>query len=373
MNKILSYDLPNMAVTLQPGVLLQDLAADVDKHGFYYPPDPGSKTSTVGGNIATNAGGMRAVKYGSTRDYVLQLTVVLADGRVMEIGKTVTKTSTGYSLTHLMVSSEGTLGVITQMTLKMVPKPSKQITALLIFENLQDCVATVPKIRIANLDPQSIEFMDADIVRSSTAFTGKALFPEKYAGRNVDASILVTLVGEDEDEMANRIEKLAMLAEEHNAIDTLVVDTPTLKTEVWAARSAFLTSIEGDAKLMDELDVVVPVDQFAPYVLFVREQGEKYGLTVRNFGHAGDGNLHIYVCRDELDKESWEEKLAEAFDRMYKTAEEIGGLVSGEHGIGYAKRNYLKRQYGETPIALMQGIKRVFDEKNILNPGKICY
>ena len=371
MNKILSYDLPNMAVTLQPGVLLQDLAADVDKHGFYYPPDPGSKTSTVGGNIATNAGGMRAVKYGSTRDYVLQLTVVLADGRVMEIGKTVTKSSTGYSLTHLMVSSEGTLGVITQMTLKMVPKPSKQITALLIFENLQDCVATVPKIRIANLDPQSIEFMDADIVRSSTAFTGKALFPEKYAGRNVDASILVTLVGEDEDEMANRIEKLANLAEEHNAIDTLVVDTPTLKTEVWAARSAFLTSIEGDAKLMDELDVVVPVDQFAPYVLFVREQGEKYGLTVRNFGHAGDGNLHIYTCsNDKTLDEFWAANNA-LMDACYDECKRIGGNMSGEHGVGHGKVKYLQESVGEIAYGLMKGIKNVFDPNGILNPGKV--
>ena len=249
---------------------------------------------------------------------------------------------------------------------------SKQITALLIFDNLQDCVATVPKIRIANLDPQSIEFMDADIVRSSTAFTGKALFPEKYAGRNVDASILVTLVGEDEDEMANRIEKLANLAEAHNAIDTLVVDTPTLKTEVWAARSAFLTSIEGDAKLMDELDVVVPVDQFAPYVLFVREQGEKYGLTVRNFGHAGDGNLHIYCTSNTMEEEEFKAKNQIVMDQCYARCQEIGGQVSGEHAIGHAKKQYLLDSVGETGVALMAGIKAVFDPNNILNPGKVC-
>lgn len=372
MNKILSYDLPNMAVTLQPGVLLQDLAADVDKHGFYYPPDPGSKTSTVGGNIATNAGGMRAVKYGSTRDYVLQLTVVLADGRVMEIGKTVTKSSTGYSLTHLMVSSEGTLGVITQMTLKMVPKPSKQITALLIFDNLQDCVATVPKIRIANLDPQSIEFMDADIVRSSTAFTGKALFPEKYAGRNVDASILVTLVGEDEDEMANRIEKLAMLAEAHNAIDTLVVDTPTLKTEVWAARSAFLTSIEGDAKLMDELDVVVPVDRIAEFLNYTHDVGVEEGIRIRSFGHAGDGNLHIYCCSNELEEAEFIARTKRVMDKCYAKCEEMNGQVSGEHAIGHAKKAYLKSSVGDRAYGLMTAIKQVFDPNLILNPGKVC-
>lgn len=372
MNKILSYDTNNMAVTLQPGVLLCDLAADVEKHGFYYPPDPGSKTSSVGGNVATNAGGMRAVKYGSTRDYVLGLTVVLADGRVMEIGKTVTKSSNGYSLTHLMVSSEGTLGVITQMTLKMVPKPAKNISALLIFENLEECVKTVPDIRMANLDPQSIEFMDSDIVRSSSAFTGKQLFPEKYANRNVEASILVTFVGEDDDEMAKRVEKLANLAEAHNAIDTLVVDTPTLKTEVWAARSAFYTSIEGDAKLMDELDVVVPVDQFAPYVMFVREQGEKLGLTVRNFGHAGDGNLHIYTCSNDMTLDEFWKANDEMMDLCYAECKRVGGAMSGEHGVGHGKVKYLRESVGEVAYSLMQGIKSVFDPNGILNPGKVC-
>lgn len=372
MNKILSYDIPNMAVTLQPGVLLQDLAADVEKHGFYYPPDPGSKTSSVGGNIATNAGGMRAVKYGSTRDYVLQLTVVLADGRVMEIGKTVTKSSSGYSLLHLMVGSEGTLGIITQMTLKMVPKPSKNISAVLIFETLEECVATVPKVRIANLDPQSIEFMDADIVRSSTAFTGKQLFPVEYNKKNVDASILVTLVGEDDEDLANRIEKLAKLAEENGAIDTLVVDTPTLKTEVWAARSAFLTSIEGDAKLMDELDVVVPVDKIAPYVLFVRKQGEELGLTVRNFGHAGDGNLHIYTCSNDKTLDEFWAANNELMDRCYAECKRVGGQMSGEHGVGSGKVKYLKESVGDIAFGLMQSIKGVFDPNGILNPGKVC-
>ena len=213
--------------------------------------------------------------------------------------------------------------------------------------------------------------MDADIVRSSTAFTGKALFPEKYAGREVDASILVTLVGEDEDELAVRIEKLANLAEEHNAIDTLVVDTPTLKTEVWAARSAFLTSIEGDAKLMDELDVVVPVDQFAPYVLFVREQGEKYGLTVRNFGHAGDGNLHIYTCsNDKTLDEFWAANNA-LMDACYDECKRIGGNMSGEHGVGHGKVKYLQESVGEIAYGLMKGIKNVFDPNGILNPGKV--
>lgn len=372
MNKILSYDIPNMAVTLQPGVLLQDLAADVDKHGMYYPPDPGSKTSSVGGNIATNAGGMRAVKYGATRDYVLALTVVLADGQIMEIGKTVMKSSTGYSLLHLMVGSEGTLGIITEMTMKLVPKPSMNVSILLPFETVEACIATVPKIRIANLDPQSIEFMDDDIVRSSTAFTGKQLFPTMYNGKEVKASILVTFVGESEDDLYDRMEKLDALAAEHGAIDTLVIDTPTLKTDVWAARSAFLTSIEGDAKFLDEIDVVVPVDQIASYLGFVYEVGRDVGLTVRNFGHAGDGNLHIYTCSNEVELDEFWRRNNEFMARCYTECKRIGGQLSGEHGIGSAKMQYLEESVGTVALNMMKAIKSVFDPKGILNPGKVC-
>jgi len=371
MNKILSYDVPNMAVTLQPGVLLQDLAADVQKYGFYYPPDPGSKTSSVGGNVATNAGGMRAVKYGSTRDYVLSLTVVLADGRVMEVGKTVMKSSSGYALLHLMVASEGTLGIITQMTMKLVPKPSHDISAILMFETLEDCIATVPKIRMANMDPQSIEFMDDDIVRSSTAFTGNALFPLEHEGTHIAASILVTFVGEDEDELYTRCEKLYELALENGAVDMLLVDTPSLKADVWAARSAFLTSIEGEWKLMDELDVVVPVDQIAPYLVFVRRQGEELGLTIRNFGHAGDGNLHIYTCSNDKTQEEFQKANEELMDRCYKECKRVGGQMSGEHGVGHGKIEYLKESVGEVAYSLMGVIKNGFDPNGILNPGKI--
>lgn len=372
MNKILNYDIPNMAVTVQPGILLQDLAADVQQYGLFYPPDPGSKTSSVGGNVATNAGGMRAVKYGTTRDYVLALTVVLANGEVMQIGKTVMKSSTGYSLLHLMVGSEGTLGIITEMTLKLVAKPTYDISVLLPFETVEECIATVPKIRIANLDPQSIEFMDDDIVRSSTAFTGKELFPLEYNGVPVKASILVTFVGEGEDELYERMEKLYELASENGAIDALVIDTPTLKTDVWAARSAFLTSIEGDSKYMDEIDVVVPVDQIASYLAFVYEVGNEVGLTVRNFGHAGDGNLHIYTCSNEVDLDEFWKRNNAFMAKCYTECARIGGQLSGEHGIGSAKMQYMEESVGTVALNMMKAIKNVFDPKGILNPGKVC-
>ena len=372
MNKILSYDLDNLAVRVQPGVLLQDLAADAETHGLMYPPDPGSKTSTVGGNVATNAGGMRAVKYGSTRDYVLALTVVLANGEIMNIGKTVCKTSTGYSLLHLMVGSEGTLGIITEMTMKLVPRPSKNVSLILPFADMTTCIATVPKIKMANLDPQSIEFMGADIVDSSSEFSGKKIFPSVVNGQKVGASILVTFVGDSDDELYGKMEKLDALGEQNGAIDTLVVDTPTLKKEVWAARSAFLTAIESDTKHMDELDVVVPVDKIADYLMFVRSVGDEVGLSVRNFGHAGDGNLHIYACSNDLDFEEFWRRNEILMAKCYTECKNIGGQVSGEHGIGHAKKQYLEESVGEVPFRLMQAIKDVFDPNGILNPGKVC-
>lgn len=294
MDKILGYDMDNLVVHVQCGVLLQDLAADALDHGLMYPPDPGEKTSTLGGNVSTNAGGMKAVKYGVTRDYVLAMTVVLPSGEIMKLGKTVCKTSSGYSLLHLMIGSEGTLGIITEMTLKLIPKPIVDVSLILPFPDIASCISAVPKIKLANLDPQSIEFMDADIVKSSAAFTGNSVFPQEVNGEPVGASILVTFVGNSEDELDLKMEKLAEVAEETGAFDVLVVDTPTLKKDVWAARSSFLTAIEADTKLLDEMDVVVPVNRIAEFLLFTRELGDKHDIYMRNFGHAGDGNLHIY-------------------------------------------------------------------------------
>lgn len=239
MNKILSYDMNNLVVHIQPGVLLCDLAADALTRGLMYPPDPGEKTATVGGNVSTNAGGMRAVKYGVTRDYVLAMTVVLPDGRVMELGKTVCKTSSGYSLLHLMIGSEGTLGVITELTLKLIPKPEMNVSLILPFADVETAIASVPQIKLANLDPQSIEFMERDIVDSSAAFTGNTIFPTVVDGKEAGAYILVTLVGDSEAELTAKMDRLGALAEQRGAYDTLVVWTDGLKKDVWprAARS----------------------------------------------------------------------------------------------------------------------------------------
>ena len=373
MNSILAYDMNNLTVTIQPGVLLRDLAADALAHGLMYPPDPGEKTSTVGGNVSTNAGGMRAVKYGVTRDYVLAMTVVLPSGEVLKLGKAVCKTSSGYSLLHLMIGSEGTLGVITELTLKLIPKPIMDVSLLLPFEEISAAIASVPAIKLANLEPQSIEFMERDIVDSSAEFTGNPIFPTHVNGKSVGAYILVTLVGGSEAELTAKMDRLAEVAERAGAFDVLVVWTDNLKKDVWAARSAFLTAIEADSKLLDEMDVVVPVDRIAEFLAFARAEAEKNGLRLRAFGHAGDGNLHIYCCSNELEEAEFKRRCKLAMDSCYKKCDEFQGQVSGEHAIGHAKKDYLRLSAGETAYGLMAAIKQVFDPKGILNPGKVCH
>ena len=371
MNRILGYDLKNLVVHTQPGVRLCDLAADALSHGLMYPPDPGEKTATVGGNVSTNAGGMRAVKYGVTRDYVLAMTVVLPDGRIMKLGKTVCKTSSGYSLLHLMIGSEGTLGVITELTLKLMPKPRMDVSLLLPFPDIAAAIGAVPRIKLAGLDPQSIEFMERDIVDSSAAFTGSPVFPTVVNGREAGAYILVTLVGDSEQELTPRMERLGEIAETVGAYDTLVIWTDGLKKDIWAARSAFLTVIEAETRLLDEMDVVVPVDRIADFLVCTHEEAEKQGVTVRSFGHAGDGNLHIYCCSNDLEEEEFKRRVKLLMDACYRKCADFEGQVSGEHAIGHAKKEYLRQSVGEVAYGLMGAIKSVFDPKGILNPGKV--
>ena len=372
MNKILDYDLKNLCVHIQPGVLLCDLAADALAHGVMYPPDPGEKTATVGGNVSTNAGGMRAVKYGVTRDYVMAMTVVLPDGRIMKLGKSVCKTSSGYSLLHLMVGSEGTLGIITELTLKLIPKPIKDVTLLLPFKDIATGIASVPSIKLANLDPQSIEFAERDVIDGSADFTGNHVFPTVVNGREVGAYIIVTLVGDNEQELTMKMDRLGQVAEDAGAYDVLVVWTDGLKKDVWAARSAFLTVIEAQTKLLDEMDVVVPVDKIAPFLVFAHEEADRQGVYIKSFGHAGDGNLHIYTCSNDLEEEEFKKRVKKLMDACYAKCTEFEGQVSGEHSIGHAKKEYLQQSVGDVAYGMMSDIKKVFDPNCILNPGKVC-
>ncbi len=367
MNRILALDETNMTVTVEPGVLLMELAAFADGHGFLYPPDPGEKTATIGGNISTNAGGMRAVKYGVTRDYVLSLTVALADGTIETFGAATVKNSSGYSLKDLMIGSEGTLGVIVEATLRLVPKPAATTSMLAGFRSFSDAISAVPKIICSGTEPTAVEFLTRRAIELTEEYLGRP-FP-KFSG---DAALLLTYDGSDEGEVMRRVEQAAEICLGQDAIDCYMVDTEERAGAVWKARGAFLEAIKASAGMLDECDVVVPRASIESFVEKLAPISAESGLRIEYFGHAGDGNLHVYLCRDGIDEAKWDKGLREGFSAMYGCAAELGGMVSGEHGIGYVKRGALRNQLGERQLALMEGIKRAFDPKGILNPGKIC-
>jgi len=368
MNKILALDPDNLTVTVQPGVLLMELAAFAEENDFLYPPDPGEKSATIGGNISTNAGGMRAVKYGVTRDYVRSLTVVLPNGEILKLGAAVAKNSSGYSLKDLVIGSEGTLCIITEAVLKLVPLPKVSLSLLVPFPDMKSAIESVPQIIRSKITPTAIEYMSRDTILFSESYLGKR-FPDT---RN-DAYILLTFDGNSQAQVEQDMSTVADLCLSIGALDAYIVDTEERKKSVWSARGAFLEAIKASTTEMDECDVVVPGNQVDTFIKYTHELAAEFNVRIPSFGHAGDGNLHVYICRDALSEEDWKQTLSAIFDRMYEKSVELGGLVSGEHGIGYAKRDFLKRQYGETPIALMQGIKQVFDPKQILNPGKVCF
>ena len=367
MNKILKLDKENLTVTVQPGVLLMELAAFAEANDFLYPPDPGEKSATIGGNISTNAGGMRAVKYGVTRDYVRSLTVVLPNGQIQTFGAAVAKNSSGYSLKDLIVGSEGTLAVICEAVLKLVPLPKVSLSLLVPFPDMRSAIEAVPHIIRSKVTPTAIEYMSRDTILFSESYLGKRFPDSRY-----DAYILLTFDGNSDEQVNRDLDTVAELCLSLGAPDAYLVDTEERKKAVWSARGAFLEAIKASTTEMDECDVVVPGNKVDLFINFTHELARELGVRIPSFGHAGDGNLHVYICRDRLDDEAWKKTLATCFDRMYAKARELGGLVSGEHGIGYAKKAFLREQYGPTPIALMQGIKQVFDPRNILNPGKVC-
>lgn len=367
MNHILELDESNLTLTVEPGVLLMEIYDYVEPKGYFYAPDPGEKSATIGGNIATNAGGMRAVKYGVTRDWVRALEVVLPNGDIEWFGRKVVKDSTGYPLKQLMIGSEGTLGIITKAILKLDPKPVESISLLVPFPTEQEGLDAVPEIIKAKVSPTAIEFFERQTILFAEEFLGK-----KFPDTKSDSYILLTFEGKTKEELNYNYQLAAdVCLNQLGATDVFIVDTDERKESVWKARGAFLEAIKASTTQMDECDVVVPRSEIANYIKFTYELAEKYQIRIPSFGHAGDGNLHIYICKDAYTDAEFEEKLAVIFDEMYKKAKEVGGLVSGEHGIGYAKKTYMKEVLGENQVRLMKGIKSVFDPNGILNPGKV--
>lgn len=367
MNHFLELDKENLTLTLEPGVLLMEISKYVEEEDLFYPPDPGEKSATIGGNISTNAGGMRAVKYGVTRDFVRGLEVVLMNGDIIQVGGKVVKNSSGYSIKDLMVGSEGTLGFITRAILKLLPLPKVAISLLVPFPTLEQAVETVPLIIKSKFIPTAIEYMERRVIKNAEDFLGK-----KFPDASSDAYLLLTFDGNALDEVERIYEKVAEVCLEAGALDVFISDTQERQESIWSARGAFLEAIKASTTEMDECDVVVPRNQVAKFVKYTKEVEELVAIRIASFGHAGDGNLHVYVLKDQYSDEIYKQKLGEAFDLLYSRAAELGGHVSGEHGIGYAKLPYLKAQQGDIYMNLLKGIKYAFDPKGLLNPGKVC-
>ena len=366
MKRVLEVDTRNMTATVEPGVLLMEFPKALEGTGLFYPPDPGEKTATMGGNAMTNAGGMRAVRYGVTRDYVLGMEVALADGRLITLGGKTVKTSSGYSLIDLMIGSEGTLGFLTKLTVKLVPEPKVNLSLLMPFDDLQACIEAVPQVLACGCEPTAVEFMEREVIACAEKYLGKQ-FPDTSA----DAYLLVRLDGPSREALTPAMDTLTDLALRLGAKDVLLADTDERKESIWNARGAFLEAIKGSTPTMDECDVVVPRDHIAAFVRESVEIGKRAGVRVCSFGHAGDGNLHIYACRDELSEADWKRGVAQVMDGLYDAARAMDGEVSGEHGIGHAKRAFLQESVGEAQVELMRGIKAAFDPNGILNPGKV--
>jgi len=317
--------------------------------------------------VMTNAGGMRAIKYGVTRDYVLGITAVLPNGEVLDLGGKVAKNSSGYSIKNLLVGSEGTLAVVTQLTLKLIPLPEAVLSLLVPFDNLTKCFDAVPRILQSGTCPTAVEFMQRQVIEAAEEYLGLH-FPDKSA----EAYLLLTFDGNSQQELAQTYQKAADICLDAGARDVLISNTEERQESIWKARGAFLEAIKTSTTEMDECDVVVPRTMLGQYMQVVERLESGYGIRIRSFGHAGDGNLHVYLCKDAISDEVWVQKCGEIMEQLYVSSRQMGGQISGEHGIGHAKSAYLAESLGDTMICLMRGIKQTFDPQNILNPGKIC-
>jgi glycolate oxidase len=367
MDKVLEVDTANMAAVVEPGVLLMEFPKALEGTGLFYPPDPGEKSATLGGNAMTNAGGMRAVRYGVTRDYILGMEIVLSDGEIITLGGKTVKNSSGYSLLDLMIGSEGTLGILTRLTVKLIPLPAANMTLLVPFDDLDLCVRAVPSVLACGCEPTAVEFMEREVISASEKYLGKQ-FPDRQA----DAYLLIRIDGPSAAALEPSLETLTGLLLSLGARDVLLADTDERKAGIWDARGAFLEAIKAGTTSMDECDVVVPREKIAEFMRCSRGISRETGLRILSFGHAGDGNLHLYALRDELPDSLWHNRRAAAMNALYAQARVLGGQVSGEHAIGHAKVEYLRSALGERQMALMCAVKAVFDPAGILNPGKVC-
>lgn len=364
MNKILKLDEETFTLTVEPGVLVGEIHDYVESRGYFYPPDPASKHSSIGGNIATNAGGLRAVKYGTTRDYVREMTVVLATGESLTLGSLNIKSSSGYDLLDLFIGSEGTLGITTEIKLRLLPLPQISRGVLLAFEDVFAATTATLAILQSGADPSEIELFEKEAVSYAEAYLKYRL--QSQAGA---AYLLVGLAGNDDREVAARLE-LILEATKELAVETVPLVEKEEALKAMRIRDNILIGLM-EFTQYEMLDEVVPINKFAELIEYTKKLQEIHDLQVLNFGHAGDGNVHTILMRGELSEAEWEERRAALLDDLYAKVLELGGLPSAEHGIGLVKKPYLEKMTADVNLKYMRAIKAVFDPDNRLNPGKI--
>ncbi|NIM15044.1 MAG: FAD-binding protein [Candidatus Aminicenantes bacterium] len=372
MNHIIEIDCDNRMAVVEAGVRLMDFYEAVEKENLFFPPHPGDESATIGGVIATNAGGARAVKYGVVRNFVKGIEVVLPDGEIIQLGGKVLKNSTGYSLLHLMIGSEGTLGIVTKAILNLIPPPKAQMTLIAPFYDLENAIQVVPGLAKAGILPMAVEFIEVETIRVAEDFLKK-----KWPCQEGKAHLMIILDGTSDDEVLRVAEQIGILCGEFGVRDVFVADTPKKQREILEIRSNIYETIK--KYVIEILDIVLPPSAIPGHVNTVHRLSRKHNMWLPTFGHAADGNVHTLPLRahylegkwKEIPEFQWKEIYPRVRKALHDDARKRGGLVSGEHGIGLVKKEYLDGAVGSNVVGKMRLIKKVFDPNGVLNPGKI--
>lgn len=367
-NKILTIDEQNLQVIVEPAVITQVLRETVAEKGLFYPPDPSSQGScSIGGNVSENAGGARAVKYGVTKDYVLNLEVVLPTGEIIWTGANTLKNSTGYNLTQLMVGSEGTLGIITKIVLKLLPKVTHNVLMLVPFYQASQACEAVSAIFRAGIIPSALEFMERDAIDWTLQYNDDISIK---VNDNIQAHLLIEVDGNYPEILFAEAQKIMEVVEPFEIDEVLFADTEDQKNALWKMRRSVAEAVKSNSIYKEE-DTVVPRYELPKLLAGIKEIGAKYGFKSVCYGHAGDGNLHVNIIKGEMSDQNWNTEVTKGIREIFELTVLLKGTLSGEHGIGYVQKNYMDIAFNPTQLQLMKGIKHVFDPNGILNPGKI--
>ena len=367
LNKIIEIDEANFMATVEPGVINQVFQDTVAEKGLFYPPDPASKGSCfLGGNVAHSSGGPRALKYGTTKDYVLNLEVVLPNGEIIWTGANTLKYSTGYHLTQLMVGSEGTLAFVTKIVFKLLPLPKQNLTMLAAFASPEKACEAVAEIFRTGITPSALEFMERDAIEYAKEFTGSTMDIQDW----VKAHLLIEVDGNNLEQLYLECEEINKVLEKFEVGDVQFAESVAEKDKLWSLRRVVGEAVKTQSIYKEE-DTVVPRAYLPQLLKGVKEIGAKYGFHSVCYGHAGDGNLHVNILKDNMTDAQWNNNIKTAIREIFQLCKSLGGTISGEHGIGYVQQEFMGIMFSEMHLNLMRGIKKVFDPNNIMNPGKI--